>query len=122
MCPPGKRSRVIAQQMAPAIFRGGGDLRPALRRALSTGKEAPLSPKERLRLHKLDLLWGRGRSVFAGEDDVFRVRWSVEILRRLGWGRDLRLLPVVVVLTGKRVRRGCGKGMSIRIYIKTRSG
>jgi hypothetical protein len=91
------------RQMAPAIFRGGGDLRPALRRALSTLKEDLLSPKERLRLHKLDLLWGRGRSVFVGEvsetvgeDDVFRVRWSVEILGRLGWGRGLRLLPVVV--------------------------
>jgi hypothetical protein len=91
------------RKMASAVFRGGGDLRSALHRALSAVKVDLLSPEEHLRLRKLDFLWGRGGTVFVGEvseavgeDDVFRVRWSVEILRRLGWGRGLRLLPVVV--------------------------
>jgi hypothetical protein len=91
------------RKMASAVFRGGGDLRSALHRALSAVKVDLLSPKEHLRLRKLDFLWGRGGTVFVGEvseavgeDDVLRVRWSVEILRRLGWGRGLRLLPVVV--------------------------
>jgi hypothetical protein len=97
------------RKMAPAVFRGGGDLRSALHRALSAVKVDLLSPEEHLRLRKLDFLWGRGGTVFVGEvseavgeDDVFRVRWSVEILRRLGWGRGLRLLPVVV---GREVGR-----------------
>jgi archaellum component FlaC len=91
------------RKMASAVFRGGGDLRSALHRALSAVKVDLLSPEEHLRLRKLDFLWGRGGTVFVGEvseavgeDDVLRVRWSVEILRRLGWGRGLRLLPVVV--------------------------
>jgi len=91
------------RKMASAVFRGGGDLRSALHRALPAVKVDLLSPEEHLRLRKLDFLWGRGGTVFVGEvseavgeDDVFRVRWSVEILRRLGWGRGLRLLPVVV--------------------------
>jgi len=101
---------------ASRIFLGGGNLGAALRQAAGEALQAGvISRDEWQRLDSLDLLWGRGGTVFVGEiseavgeDDVFRVRWSVEILRRLGWGRGLRLLPVVVGRKVGRVPKGVG--------------
>jgi hypothetical protein len=101
---------------ASRIFLGGGNLGAALRQAAGEALQAGvISRDEWQRLDSLDLLWGRGGTVFVGEiseavgeDDVLRVRWSVEILRRLGWGRGLRLLPVVVGRKVGRVPKGVG--------------
>jgi hypothetical protein len=95
---------------AAGIFRGGGDLGPALRRTVDEArKREAIAEDDWRRLRSLDLLWGRGGTVFVGEvseavkrKDVFRALRAVEILGRLGWGRGLRLLPVVV---GRKVGR-----------------
>jgi len=101
---------------ASRIFLGGGNLGPALRQAAGEALRAgAISRDEWQRLDSLDLLWGRGGTVFVGEvseavrrKDVFRALRAVEILGRLGWGRGLRLLPVVVGRKVGRVPKGVG--------------
>jgi hypothetical protein len=101
---------------ASRIFLGGGNLGAALRQAAGEALRAGvISRDEWQRLDSLDLLWGRGGTVFVGEvseavrrKDVFRALRAVEILRRLGWGRGLRLLPVVVGRKVGRVPKGVG--------------
>jgi hypothetical protein len=101
---------------ASRIFLGGGNLGAALRQAAGEALQAGvISRDEWQRLDSLDLLWGRGGTVFVGEvseavqrKDVFRALWAVEILGRLGWGRGLRLLPVVVGRKVGRVPKGVG--------------
>jgi len=101
---------------ASRIFLGGGNLGAALRQAAGEALQAGvISRDEWQRLDSLDLLWGRGGTVFVGEvseavrrKDVFRALRAVEILGRLGWGRGLRLLPVVVGRKVGRVPKGVG--------------
>jgi len=96
--------------LARVIFRGGRNLGPALRRAAGEAlRMGVIPPDDWMRLDLLDLLWGRGETVFVGEVsetvgavDIVRAMRAVDVLRRLGWGRGLRLLPVVV---GREVGR-----------------